>query len=114
MIQMRYVDHVVRQADALQRLWGGGAPQVAQRYLATAQRLKRTAQIEFWEQVVAAVAKPAARAAPSGCLPVILTAIRWGTRRQPCGSGQSAFQVHGPHTGRLRRRDHEPDQEVPV
>ena len=53
----RYVSPAVRQADALQRLWGPGAPKVAQKYLADARRLKRSAQVEFWQDVLATLAQ---------------------------------------------------------
>ena len=57
MAQLRYVNPAVRQADALQRLWGPRAPRVAQQYLADAKRLKRGQQITFWQEVLTALAE---------------------------------------------------------
>jgi hypothetical protein len=62
MAQLRYVNPAVRQADALQRLWGPRAPRVAQQYLADAKRLKRGAQITFWQEVLTALAEQNAAA----------------------------------------------------
>ncbi len=51
-MQLRYVDPVVRQRDALQRLWGAEALPIARRYLEDSRRLRRSGQIQFWQDVV--------------------------------------------------------------
>jgi hypothetical protein len=58
-MQLRNVDPVERQKDALVRLWGGKAPHIAQRYLNDATRLRRPAQIQFWQDVLSSLAPDA-------------------------------------------------------
>lgn len=62
----RYVNPAVRQADALQRLWGPGAPRVANKYLSDARRLKRSAQVEFWQDVLTTLAAQKAATEAAG------------------------------------------------
>lgn len=62
-MQLRNVDPVERQKDALVRLWGGKAAHIAQRYLNDATRLRRPAQIQFWQDVLSSLSpEGAARA----------------------------------------------------
>lgn len=48
-------DPVQRQAEALLRLWGVGAPDTARRYLAEAEKTRKVDRIQYWQQVLAAV-----------------------------------------------------------
>lgn len=59
-MQLRNVDPVERQKDALVRLWGGKAPHIAQRYLNDATRLRRPTQIQFWQDVLSSLSPDAA------------------------------------------------------
>lgn len=71
-MQLRNVDPVERQKDALVRLWGGKAAQIAQRYLNDATRLRRPAQIQFWQEVLNSLSPdPAARTAAAAPEPGI-------------------------------------------